>query len=98
MINNKQDDDVVLLTQIENISKKISELVNHGHYTKIDELNQIKLNLIKNFKNKSDENFKNIIKIIRKENVENIKKIQFKLNKIKDERSKFIKRFKAYNY
>ena len=98
MINNKQDDDVVLLAQIENISKKISELVNHGHYTKIDELNQIKLNLIKNFKNKSDENFKNIIKIIRKENVENIKKIQFKLNKIKDERSKFIKRFKAYNY
>ena len=98
MINNKQDDDVVLLTQIENISKKISELVNHGHYTKIDELNQIKLNLIKNFKNKSDENFKNIIKIISKENVENIKKIEFKLNKIKDERSKFIKRFKAYNY
>ena len=98
MINNKQDDDVVLLAQIENISKKISELVNHGHYKKIDELNQIKLSLIKNFKNKSDENFKNIINIIRKENIENIKKIEFKLNKSKDERSKFIKRFKAYNY
>ena len=98
MINNKKDSDVVLLTQIENISKKISESVNHGQYIKIDELNQIKLKLIKKFKNKSDENFKNIIKIIRKQNVENIKNIELKLNKIKDERSKFIKRFKAYNY
>ena len=96
MINNKQDDDVVLLTQIENISKKISDLVNHGQYKNIEKLNQIKLDLIKKFKNKNNENFKTIIKIIRKDNIENIKTIECKLNKIKNERSKFIKRLKAY--
>ena len=97
MINNKKDSDVVLLTQIENISKKISDLVNHGQFKNIEKLNQIKLDLIKKFKNKNNKNFKTIIKIIRKQNVENIKNIELKLNKIKDERSKFIKRFKAYS-
>ena len=96
MSNNKFDYDVISLTQIENISKKISDLINHGQYKNIEKLNQTKLDLIKKFKNKSDENFKTIIKIIRKENIDNIKTIEYKLNKIKNERSKFIKRFKAY--
>ena len=98
MSNGKDNNDVIFLTQIENISKKISDLVNNGQYKKINELNEIRLDLIKNFKNKSDENFRTIVRIIRKENVENIKKIELRLNKEKEERSKFIKRFKAYNY
>ena len=97
MSNDKVDYDVISLRKIENISKKISDLVNHGQYNNIEKLNQIKLDLIKKFKNKSNENFKTIIKIIRKENIENIKTIEYKLNKIKNERSEFIKRFKAYN-
>ena len=98
MNNYKENNDIIIVTQIENISKKISDLVNNGQFKKIDELNQTRLDLIKNFKIKSDENFRTIVRIIRKENVENIKKIELKLNKEKEERSKFIKRFKAYNY
>ena len=94
----KDNNDIINLTQIENISKKISDLVNYGQCNKIDELNQIRLDHIKNFKNKSDENFRTIVRNIRKDNVENIKKMELKLNKEKEERSKFIKRFKAYNY
>ena len=98
MSNDREDNDVIFLTQIEKISKKISDLVNNGQFKKIDELNQIRLDLIKNFKNKSNANFRTIVRIIRKDNVENINKIVLKLNKEKVERSKFIKRFKAYNY
>ena len=98
MTNNKNDADILALTQIENLSKRISDLVNNGQYDKINELNQIRLNHIKNFKNKSDVNFRTIVKVIRKDNIDNIKRIELKLNKEKEERSKFIKRFKAYNY
>ena len=93
----KENSDIFTLRQIETISKKISDLVNNGQCKTIDELNQIRLDLIKSFKNKSDANFRTIVRIIRKDNVENIKKIELKLNKEKEERSKFIKRFKAYN-
>ena len=98
MTNNKNDADILALTQIENLSKRISDLVNNGQYDKINELNQIRLNHIKNFKNKSDVNFRTIVKVIRKDNIDNIKRIELKLNKVKEERLKFIKRFKAYNY
>ena len=98
MTNNKNDADILALTKIENLSKRISDLVNNGQYDKINELNQIRLNHIKNFKNKSDINFRTIVKVIRKDNIDNIKKIELKLNKVKEERFKFIKRFKAYNY
>tara|TARA_B100001059_G_scaffold125577_1_gene125587 strand:- start:629 stop:928 length:300 start_codon:yes stop_codon:yes gene_type:complete len=97
MSKSKEDKDIILLTQLENISKNISNLVNHGQYNEIDQLNQIRLDLIKSFKNKSDLNFRSIVGIIRKDNVENIKKIELQLNKVKEERSRFIKRFKAYN-
>tara|TARA_A100001015_G_C14708111_1_gene600948 strand:- start:376 stop:672 length:297 start_codon:yes stop_codon:yes gene_type:complete len=98
MTNNKNDADILALTKIENLSKRISDLVNNGQYDKINELNQIRLNHIKNFKNKSDINFRTIVKVIRKDNIDNIKRIELKLNKVKEERFKFIKRFKAYNY
>ena len=41
MSNGKDNNDVIFLTQIENISKKISDLVNNGQYKKINELNEM---------------------------------------------------------
>lgn len=86
------------LNQIENLSKQISDLINLGDYSRIEELDRIRLELIKNFTDKNNKYFQNLVKKISLKNTENITQIESKLISLKDEKSKFIKRFKAYNY
>ena len=86
------------LNQIENLSKQISDLINLGNYSQIEDLDRIRLELIKNFKDKNNKSFQNLVKKISLKNTENINQIESKLISLKDEKSKFIKRFKAYNY
>ena len=86
------------LNQIENLSKQISDFINSGDYSRIEDLDRTRLELIKNFKDKNNKNFQNLVKKISLKNTENISQIESKLISLKDEKSKFIKRFKAYNY
>jgi hypothetical protein len=86
------------LNKIENLSKQISDLINLGNYSQIKELDRTRLELIKNFKDKNNKNFQSLVKKLSLKNTENISQIESKLIKLKDEKSKFIKRFKAYNY
>jgi len=86
------------LNKIENLSKQISDLINLGNYSQVEHLNRIRLELIKNFKDKNNKNFQILVKKLSLKNTENISQIESKLISLKDEKSKFIKRFKAYNY
>ena len=86
------------LNQIENLSKQISDLINLGDYSRIEDLDRTRLELINNFTDKNNKNFQNLVKKISLKNTENICQIESKLISLKDEKSKFIKRFKAYNY
>jgi|SRR6056300_289508 len=86
------------LNQIENLSKQISDLINLGDYSRIEDLDRTRLELINNFTDKNNKNFQNLVKKISLKNTENISQIESKLISLKDEKSKFIKRFKAYNY
>ena len=86
------------LNQIENLSKQISDFINLGDYSRIEDLDRIRLELIKNFTDKNNKSFQNLVKKISLKNTENISQIESKLISLKDEKSKFIKRFKAYNY
>ena len=86
------------LNQIENLSKQISDLINSGDYSLIEDLDKTRLELIKNFTDKNNKNFQSLVKKIYSKNTENISQIKSKLISLKDEKSKFIKRFKAYNY
>ena len=86
------------LNEIENLSKQISDLISLGNYSQIADLDRIRLELIKNFKDKNNKNFQILVKKLSLKNTENISQIESKLISLKDEKSKFIKRFKAYNY
>ena len=86
------------LNQIENLSKQISDLINLGDYSQIEDLDRTRLELINNFTDKNNKSFQNLVKKITLKNTENISLIESKLISLKDEKSKFIKRFKAYNY
>jgi len=86
------------LNEIENLSKQISDLINSGDYSLIEDLDKTRLELIKNFTDKNNKNFQSLVKKIYSKNTENISQIKSKLISLKDEKSKFIKRFKAYNY
>ena len=86
------------LMQIENISKQISDLINSGDYSRIENLDKTRLDLIKNFKDKNNKNFQTLIRRTSDKNKNDINQIEVKLTSLKDEKSKFIKRFKAYNY
>lgn len=86
------------LNQIENLSKQISDLINLGDYSQIEDLDRTRLELINNFTDKNNKNFQNLVKKISLKNTENIRQLESKLISLKDEKSKFIKRFKAYNY
>ena len=86
------------LNQIENLSKQISDLINLGNYSLIEDLDRTRLELIKNFKDKNNKNFQGLVKKLSLKNTENISQIESKLISLKDEKSKFIKRFKAYNF
>ena len=86
------------LNEIENLSKQISDLINLGNYSQIENLDRTRLERIKNFKDKNNKSFQNLVKKISLKNTENINQIESNLISLKDEKSKFIKRFKAYNY
>ena len=86
------------LNKIENLSKQISDLINLGNYSQVEHLIRTRLELIKNFKDKNNKNFQILVKNLSLKNTENISQIESKLISLKDEKSKFIKRFKAYNY
>ena len=90
--------DAYQLNEIENLSKQISDLISLGNYSQIADLDRIRLELIKNFNDKSNIDFQNLVKKLSLKNTENIIQIESKLLSLKDEKSKFIKRFKAYNY
>ena len=98
MLEQQHLNDYTDLNQIENLSKQISDLINLGDYSRIEDLDRIRLELIKNFTDKNNKNFQNLVKKISLKNTENICQIESKLISLKDEKSKFIKRFKAYNY
>ena len=86
------------LNEIENLSKQISDLINLGDYSLIEDLDRTRLVLIKNFTDKNNKNFQSLVKKLSLKNTENLSQIESKLISLKDEKSKFIKRFKAYNY
>jgi len=86
------------LNEIENLSKQISDLINLGDYSLIEDLDKTRLELIKNFTDKNNKNFQSLVKKLSLKNTENISQIESKLISLKDEKSKFIKRFKAYNF
>ena len=86
------------LNEIENLSKQISDLINLRNYSEIEELDRTRLELIKNFKDKNNKNFQSLVKKLSLKNTENISQIESNLISLKDEKSKFIKRFKAYNF
>ena len=86
------------LNEIENLSKQISDLINLGDYSLIEDLDKTRLELIKNFKDKNNKSFQSLVKNLSLKNKENISQLESKLISLKDEKSKFIKRFKAYNY
>ena len=98
MIEQQYLKDSYELNKIENLSKQISDLINLGNYSQVEHLNRIRLELIKNFKDKNNKNFQSLVKKLSLKNTENISQIESKLISLKDEKSKFIKRFKAYNY
>ena len=98
MLEQQHLNDYTDLNQIENLSKQISDLINLGDYSRIEDLDRIRLELIKNFTDKNNKYFQNLVKKISLKNTENISQIESKLISLKDEKSKFIKRFKAYNY
>jgi len=81
-MTNTNRSDEVYLEQIENLSKKISDLINIGKYENITVIDKKRLELIKNF---NDHNLKNI------------EKIEKDYKNLKAERSSFSKRLKAYN-
>ena len=81
---------------IEELSKNISDLIYIGDYRKVSELDQLRLKLIKEFNSKYNEEFQSLVSDIRKKNLENIQNIENKFKSLQLERSKFIKRFKAY--
>ena len=98
MLEQQYPKDNYELNEIENLSKQISDLINLGNYSQVEHLNRTRLELIKNFKDKNNKNFQILVKKLSKKNIENISQIESKLISLKDEKSKFIKRFKAYNY
>jgi hypothetical protein len=98
MMGKKDDTDIIFMEKIEDISKKISDLINVGKYESIPILDNKRLELIRKFNDKNNKYFQKIISQIKANNVKNIEVIELKHKNLKVERSKFMKRLKAYNY
>ena len=96
MTNAKRSDEVYL-EQIENLSKKISDLINTGKYDDITVIDKKRLELIKNFSDHNNKQFQKMITRIDTDNLKNIEKIEKDYKSLKAERSSFSKRLKAYN-
>lgn len=96
MTNNNRSDEVYL-KQIENLSKKISDLINIGKYENITVIDKKRLELIKKFNDYNNKQFQKMITRIDSDNLKNIEKIEQDYKSLKAERSSFSKRLKAYN-
>jgi hypothetical protein len=97
MTNTKRSDEVYL-EEIENLSKKISDLINIGKYDDITVIDKKRLELIKNFNDHNNKQFQRIITQIDHDNLKSIERIEKDYKNLKAERSSFSKRLKAYNY
>ena len=91
-----QNSDRSSMMIIEELSKKISNLINVGEYQKVSDLDKARLKLIKEFNYKNNLKFRSLVLGISNKNLENIQNIENKFKDLQIERSKFIKRFKAY--
>ena len=96
-MTNTNRSDEVYLEQIENLSKKISDLINIGKYDNITVIDKKRLELIKNFNDHNNKQFQKMITRIDSDNLKNIEKIEQDYKSLKAERSSFSKRLKAYN-
>jgi len=96
-MTNTNRSDKVYLEQIENLSKKISDLINIGKYENITVIDKKRLELIKNFSDHNNKQFQKMITRIDSDNLKNIEKIEQDYKSLKAERSSFSKRLKAYN-
>jgi len=96
-MTNTNRSDEVYLEQIENLSKKISDLINIGKYENITVIDKKRLELIKNFNDYNNKQFQKMITRIDSDNLKNIEKIEQDYKSLKAERSSFSKRLKAYN-
>ena len=96
-MTNTNRSDEVYLEQIENLSKKISDLINIGKYEDIAVIDKKRLELIKNFNDHNNKLFQRIITRIDSDNLKNIERIEKDYKSLKAERSSFSKRLKAYN-
>ena len=97
MKNTKRSDEVYL-EEIENLSKKISDLINIGKYDDITVIDKKRLELIKSFNDHNNKQFQKMITRIDNDNLKNIEKIEKDYKNLKAERSSFSKRLKAYNH
>ena len=96
-MTNTNRSDEVYLEQIENLSKKISDLINIGKYENITVIDKKRLELIKKFNDYNNKQFQKMIIRIDSDNLKNIEKIEQDYKSLKAERSSFSKRLKAYN-
>ena len=96
-MTNTNRSDEVYLEQIENLSKKISDLINIGKFDDITVIDKKRLELIKNFNDHNNKQFQKMITRIDSDNLKNIEKIEQGYKSLKAERSSFSKRLKAYN-
>lgn len=97
-MTNTNRSDEVYLEQIENLSKKISDLINIGKYEDITVIDKKRLELIKNFNDHNNKQFQKIITQIDNDNLKSIERIEKDYKNLKAERSSFSKRLKAYNH
>ena len=97
MTNTKRSDEVYL-EEIENLSKKISDLINIGKYDNITVIDKKRLELIKSFNDHNNKQFQKIITQIDNDNLKSIERIEKDYKNLKAERSSFSKRLKAYNH
>jgi len=96
-MTNTNRSDEVYLKQIENLSKKISDLINIGKYENITVIDKKRLELIKKFNDYNNKQFQKMITRIDSDNLKNIERIEKDYKNLKAERSSFSKRLKAYN-
>ena len=87
------------LTLLENLSKKISDLIYNNQFTQISQIDKQRQAIIEKIKNseKSHLQIKSRISNLIINNNEMLKNTENKLNKLKRDHEKFNKRLKAYS-
>ena len=87
------------LEMLENLSKKISDLIHNNEFANISYLDSQRRLLIEKIKNSEIKrvNIKNRIGKLVENNLENIKATEKKLQNLSENHNKFNKRLKAYS-